>query len=211
MSSPYSYYPQSGMTSRRMIVLAVIVAVHAVLIYAFAIAFSGVGMRYVQTIFKTNIIQTQKIKDLPPPPPTVKLNTAPPVAVVAPKFAITVPVNTPRPITIVKRVVKAAPPPPPPPTVVSAPTASWPDTQDFYPPAAQRLNQEGRPVIRYCINARDQLTSVALAKSSSYPLLDQAAIQLVKAGQHFRGEQLSNGRTVAGCNELAVKFVLSSP
>jgi hypothetical protein len=66
-------------------------------IWAFISGFANQGARYVQTILETNIIQTEKPKDLPPPPPPVDLKERPPVQVIAPDINITVPVEAPPP------------------------------------------------------------------------------------------------------------------
>ncbi|HEY3730230.1 MAG TPA: hypothetical protein VGL28_03100, partial [Steroidobacteraceae bacterium] len=112
-----AYYPQeANFFSKRMIVLVAIIILHVFIIYAFATGLAKSGQRYLQTILQTNIIQTEKPKDLPPPPPPVDLKEKPPVQVIAPDINITVPVETPPPITNV--TTKAAPPPPPPRAVV---------------------------------------------------------------------------------------------
>src|ERR1017187_6770156 len=64
-----AYYPQDpSFLSKRAIVFVAILVIHAVVIYAFASGLAKSGQRYLQTILQTNIIQTEKPKDLPPPP-----------------------------------------------------------------------------------------------------------------------------------------------
>ena len=88
-----SYYPQdSGYLTRRLYALVAIIAVHVLVIWAFISGFANEGARYVQTILETNIIQTEKPKDLPPPPPPVDLKERPPVQMIAPDINITIPV-----------------------------------------------------------------------------------------------------------------------
>ena len=108
-----SYYPtDSGHLSRRFIAFLAIIVVHALVIWAFISGFANQGARYVQTILETNIIQTEKPKDLPPPPPPVDLKERPPVQVIAPEINITVPVEAPPPpITNVTTQPQAPPPP----------------------------------------------------------------------------------------------------
>jgi len=115
-----AYYPgEASLLSKRAIVFIAIVVLHVFIIYAFATGLAKSGQRYLQTILQTNIIQTEKPKDLPPPPPPVDLKEKPPVQVIAPDINITVPVETPPPIAVV--TTKPTPPPPPAPRA-----ASWP-------------------------------------------------------------------------------------
>src|ERR1700689_5868778 len=106
-----SYYPtDSGHMSRRLVAFVAIIVVHAIVIWAFISGFANQGARYVQTILQTNIIQTEKPKDLPPPPPPVDLKERPPVQVIAPDINISVPVDAPPPIqTVTTQTVEAAP------------------------------------------------------------------------------------------------------
>src|SRR5579864_6371090 len=98
-----SYHPTADASylSRRSVVFIVIVVVHVVAIWAFATGLARSGARYLQTILQTNIIQTEKPKDLPPPPPPVDLKVRPPVQVIAPDINISIPVEAPPPIQVV--------------------------------------------------------------------------------------------------------------
>src|SRR5580658_7606734 len=104
----------SSYVSRRLVAFVAILAVHALVIWAFISGFANQGARYVETILQTNMIQTEKPKELPPPPPPVDLKERPPVQVIAPEINITVPVEAPPPIA----VVTTHPPPPAPPPVI---------------------------------------------------------------------------------------------
>src|ERR1700688_4111380 len=113
-----SYYPHdTAHLSRRLVAFVAIIIVHAIVIWGFISGFANEGARYMQTILQTNIIQTEKPKDLPPPPPPVDLKEKPPVQVIAPDINITVPVETPPPLPGV--TTKATPPPPPAPRAVT--------------------------------------------------------------------------------------------
>lgn len=203
-----SYYPtDSGHLSRRFIAFLAIIVVHALVIWAFISGFANQGARYVQTILETNIIQTEKPKDLPPPPPPVDLKERPPVQMIAPEINITVPVEAPPPpITNVTTQPQA---PPPPRAIVpgtSVKVTFQPDVQDYYPEVSRRNNEEGRPVVKICVNAAGKIDSVEIASPSGHPLLDEAALKVAKA---FRFKPAtSEGRPVASCPTLPVRFVL---
>jgi protein TonB len=203
-----AYYPQqetSLLTKRGIIFLAIIV-IHVLVIYAFASGLAKSGKRYLQTILQTNIINQEKVKELPPPPPPVDLKERPPIQVVAPEVSITIPVET-APITVPK------PAPPPPPVVVRPPPPGTPvqvtfrpDISNYYPEAARREGQEGRAIIKICVNQLGKIDSADVATSSGFPELDEAAIKVAKA-YRFK-PATSEGKPVSSCPTLPVKFEL---
>ena len=203
-----SYYPQdSSYLSRRLVAFVAILVVHAVVIWAFAKGFITTGARYVQTILETNIIQTEKPKDLPPPPPPVDLKERPPVQVIAPEINITIPVEAPPP-PITNITTQPAPPPPPRAIVPGTPVKPTyvPDVQDYYPEVSRRNGEEGRAIVKVCVNAAGKIDSVEIATSTTHPLLDEAALKVAKA---FRFKAAtSEGKAVASCANLPVKFEL---
>ncbi len=203
-----SYYPQdSSHLSRRLVAFMAILVVHAVVIWAFAKGFITTGARYVQTILETNIIQTEKPKELPPPPPPVDLKERPPVQVVAPEINITIPVEAPPP-PITNITTKAAPPPPPRPPPPGTPIKPTyvPDVQDYYPEVSRRNGEEGRAIVKVCVSAAGKIESAEIATGTGHPLLDEAGIKVAKA---FRFKAAtSEGKPVASCANLPVKFEL---
>ena len=78
--------------------------------------------------------------------------------------------------------------------------------QDYYPEVSRRNNEEGRPVVKICVNAAGKIESVEIASPSGHPLLDEAALKVAKA---FRFKPAtSEGKPVTSCPTLPVKFVL---
>jgi periplasmic protein TonB len=203
-----AYYPQdSAFLSKRAIVFVAILVIHAIVIYAFASGLAQGGKRYIQTILQTNIIQTEKPKDLPPPPPPVDLKERPPVQVIAPDINITVPVDTPPP-PITNVTTKALPPPPKaaPPAPTKLEIAFKPDVANYYPEQARRDGQEGRAVVKICINTSGKVDTAEMATSSGNPQFDEAAI---KVGKAFRFKPpTQEGKPVSTCVSLPVKFEL---
>src|SRR5579862_7114616 len=176
MSSYYQPHNQNYL-SRRGIAFLGIIVLHVFLIWALISGLATSGVRYVQTILQTNIIQTEKPKDLPPPPPPVDLKEKPPVQVIAPDINITVPIEVPPPIQNV--TTKAPPAPPPAPRAVTPGTPikplSMPDVHDYYPEQARRDGQEGRAQVKVCVGANGKIASTEIATSSGFPALDEAA------------------------------------
>ena len=203
-----AYYPQqeSSLLTKRGIIFLAIIVIHVLVIYAFASGLAKSGKRYLQTILQTNIINQEKVKELPPPPPPVDLKERPPIQVDAPEVSITIPVET-APITVAK------PPPPPPPAVVRPPPPGTPvqvtfrpDISNYYPEAARREGQEGRAIVKICVNMQGKIDSAEVATSSGFPALDEAAIKVAKA-YRFK-PATSEGKPVAACPTLPVKFEL---
>jgi len=207
-----AYYPQqeSSLLSKRSLILVAILVIHAIVIYAFASGLAKSGQRYLQTILQTSIIETEKPKDLPPPPPPVDLKEKPPVQVVAPDINISVPVDTPPPITNVVKATPAAPPPPavvrPPPPGTPVQVTYRPDISNYYPEASRRQGEEGRVVVKICVSATGKIDSVELATGSGFPELDEAALKVAKA-YRFK-PATSEGKPVGVCPTLPVKFEL---
>jgi protein TonB len=205
-----SYYQSnhSNYLSRRGVAFLGIVVLHIFLIWALATGLATTGVRYVQTILQTNIIQTEKPKDLPPPPPPVDLKERPPVQVVAPDINITVPVEAPPPIQQVTTQPRVEPPPPPRaiiPTTQAKPTYI-PDVAEYYPDQSRRAGQEGRTSVKICLDASGKIQSADVTQSSTFPALDEAAIKVAKA---FRFKPaVAEGKPVASCLTLPVKFEL---
>jgi protein TonB len=203
------YQHDSSYLSRRGLVLLVIIALHAFLIWAFAEGFAKQGVRYVQNILQTNIIQTEKPKDLPPPPPPVDLKERPPVQVIAPDINITVPTEAPPPIQVTTAKVEA--PPPPPRAIVPGTNMkqiSQPDISDYYPESSRRAGEEGRTMVKVCVNAAGKIESAEIQTTSGFPALDQAAVKLAKASRFKPATQ--EGKPISTCAPLPVKFSLHS-
>jgi protein TonB len=205
------YYPgrNEGLFTRRMAVFAAILVVHGLVIWAFITGLATSGAKYMAHILQTNIIETEKQKELPPPPPPVDLKIHPPVQVIAPEVSINIPVEPPV-VTVPKPVPppppRAPPPPPPPPTKLAV--TYKPDVEDFYPDAARRANQEGRAMVKLCINATGKIDSADIETTSGFPMLDEAAIKVGKAFRFKPPTQL--GKPVAVCTDLPVKFELKA-
>ena len=205
-----SYYPQdSAHVSRKLIAFAAIILIHLLVIWAFVSGFANQGARYVQTILQTTVIQTEKPKDLPPPPPPVDLKERPPVQVIAPDINITIPVEAPPP-PITNVTTQAVPPAPPAPRAIVPGTpvkpTFVPDVQDYYPEVSRRNAEEGRAVVKVCVNTAGKIDSVEVVYTTGHPLLDEAALKVAKA---FRFKPAtSEGKPVASCPNLPVKFEL---
>src|ERR1700681_2079526 len=159
-----SYYPHdTAHLSRRFVAFVAIIIVHAIVIWGFISGFANEGARYMQTILETNTIRTEKPKALRPPPPPVDLKERPPVQMIAPDINITIPVEAPPP-PITNSSTQPAPPPPRamvPGTPVK-PTGV-PDVHWYYPEVSRRNGEEGRAIVKVCVNVTGKIDSVEIA------------------------------------------------
>lgn len=205
--STYYRPHDSEFFSKRLLVLVAIIAFHALIVWAFMSGLATNTARILQTILKTNIIETEKVQELPPPPPQVKLNAPPPVTVVAPDVVINIP-PPPPPVTIAPKPVAAKPISAPPAPVIAAKVTYTPDTSDYYPPQSQRNNEEGRAMVRVCVDERGRVASVTLDSSTGHALLDDAALRVAKQARFKAATQA--GKPVQWCGAMPVKFTLKA-
>src|SRR4029077_3000677 len=88
-------------------------------------------------------------------------------------------------ITAVVQKSNQPAPPPRPAGPSSAPTAGkgFPNSDDFYPDASRRLNEEGMAVVHACVGANGKVTETpTLNKTSGSQRLDQAGVKLAQGG-----------------------------
>jgi protein TonB len=182
----------SAASPRRFVAGIAVAALHVVVILALA---SGLAARLVDKIpqdIKADIVK-EKPPDQPktPPPPPPDLIKPPPQFIPPPDIVVSneAPVNT---ITNVTNTV--APPPKP---AISQPASigrAHACGGKFYPGVAMRLNHEGTTTVTFKISADGTVSDVAVAKSSGYPDLDEAATPCVSTWKYKPAEQ--NGQPV---------------
>jgi periplasmic protein TonB len=209
-----AYVQDTQLFTRRTVVLFVIIALHVFIIWAIA---TGLASRAVEAIappIQADVVQEQEKKDEPPPPPPPQLER-PPVEVPPPEVSIDLPVETQSTAIqdVTDKHIVAPPPPPPPPRqvvrVVARPGKNFPNTDDYYPPASQRLGESGGVNVRACVGATGKLTAEpSIDKSSGSSRLDEGALRLAKAGSGKYQPATEDGKPVDSCFVFRVTFVL---
>jgi len=195
--------------SRRMTVFAVIIGFHVIVVYGLI---SGLARQVVQVIappLVTDIIEEIKPEDKPPPPPPPQMER-PPVQVPPPDIAIDIPIQT--QTTAISNVTDrpapaiVAPPPPPRPVLAPARIGRMPSSEDYYPAASKRAEEQGSATVRVCVDERGRLIGdPQVVGSSGFPRLDEGAVRLARAGRYQPGT--SNGQPQAeSCVSFRVKF-----
>jgi periplasmic protein TonB len=201
--------------SRRTTALVAIIGVHMAVIYAFATGLGHQLIKELQPPLVTEFLQNERTKEIPPPPPKVDL--AQPTKVdlgPIPEF----PFDPGDPSTITtelqRPVVDPTPPSSPPATVtvkrvLGGPGKGFPNSDDYYPPAARRLGEQGNTAIQVCVDPNGKLTAEPkVMQSSGSVRLDDGAIKLAKAGSgHYRATT-ENGTPVSSCYGYLIKFNL---
>jgi len=79
-----------------------------------------------------------------------------------------------------------------------------PNTEDYYPAAARRREEQGAAQVRACVNAEGRLDGAQLLGSSGHKLLDDAAIDVLRAGHYARATRA--GVPIANCYDFRITF-----
>jgi TonB family protein len=86
---------------------------------------------------------------------------------------------------------------------------AFPHPEDYYPDASRRLEEQGATLLQVCVDATGRLTSdPAKTESSGSGRLDAAAIKLAKAGSGHYRPTTEDGRPVASCYPVKIRFQL---
>jgi TonB family protein len=91
-------------------------------------------------------------------------------------------------------------------------TASgFPDPASFYPSQSVRIGEVGVSVVQVCVNTKGRLTAVPVtSKTSGFERLDQAAVNLAKAGSGHYRPSTEDGVPVDSCYPVGVRFQLKN-
>jgi periplasmic protein TonB len=213
------YTRDTQLFTRRSVVLFAIIGLHVFIAWALATGLARRAIELVVPPLTTEIIEEVPKRDEPPPPPQPPQLEHPPVEVPPPDVDIQLPVE-PQSTAIVDvtdKPVPAAPPPPPPappPRRVNrqagAPGTGFPSTEDYYPPASRRSNEEGLVTVHVCVGPNGKLTEdPTVAQTSGTPRLDEGALKLAKAGSGHYRPTTEDGQPVNSCFPFRIKFALS--
>jgi protein TonB len=193
---------------RRMAVFALIVGLHVLLAYGLV---SGLARKVVEVVappLVTDIIEEIKPEDKPPPPPPPQMER-PPVQVPPPDVVIDIPMET--STTAISNVTdKPAPPAAPPAPVVVARTPAkigrMPSSEDYYPAASKRAEEQGTVTVRVCVDAKGKLIGdPSVVTSSGFDRLDEGAVKLARAGRYQPGTSGGQAQDES-CVSFRVKF-----
>jgi TonB family protein len=204
----------AGYFSGRSGTLFIVLSLHALLFYGLITTVSHIHVSAVDPL--QNLPQTDpfpRTLPLPVPKPSltdVEIHLPPidrelrreldPPNVVTPELppGLLPPQNPPPPLQAVTQVL-------------GGPGAGFPNTDDFYPPQARRLDEQGVGTVQVCVDANGRLTAdPTLVQGTGSARLDDGALKLARAGSgHYRATT-ENGRPVNSCYAFRVRFQLKS-
>lgn len=209
------------MSKGKAIGLGVAVIVHILLGYAFI---NGLALKAIKQIIEP--LKTVDIKeeapppDEPPPPPPKDVEIPPFV----PPPEVTIENQAPPPY-VPERQSVAPPPPqptyiaPPAPVAPVAPTgptspataigSSTTVSEDDYPPASLRAEEQGRTVITVSINTQGRVDGCTVATSSGFPKLDEKSCQLAQRRFRFK-PALQNGQPIASSKVMPIRWQITT-
>ena len=206
-----AYAQDSGLFTRRGVVVVAIIALHLFVVWALA---SGLARKVVEVIapnIEADIVEEVKTDEEPPPPPPPEMER-PPVEVPPPEVSIDLPMET--TTTAIQDVTDKPPPPapPPPPRVAGSPAKmkSAVDPDQFYPPGAKRREEQGSPVVQACVGPNGRLVrEPVITETSGFPELDGAAVKVAKANRYTPA--MEGGTALPeSCVKFKVKFVIKA-
>ncbi len=204
------YVHDSQFMTRRGVVLVAIIGLHVFIAWAIATGLARRALEVIAPPIQTDIVEEVKTEKEPPPPPPPEFEK-PPVEVPPPDVTIDMPVEVAQTTAIT--AVAATPHPPAPPVHVGThkpPTVGkgFPNSEDYYPAASKRLNEEGSPTVHVCIAASGKLSAApSIAQSSGSARLDEGALNLAKAGRYVAG--MDDGKPIDACFDFRIKFQMT--
>lgn len=210
--------PDPTFFSRRTAALVAIIGVHVALVYALV---TGLGQRFIAELHRPMVINflpdTRPVETPPPalnvdlvqpakidlgPPPEVLFDIGPdPRAIQQVQPTGVASVDTiPAELLPARALVKR---------VLGGPGKGFPNPDDYYPPGAKRLDEQGNTVVNVCVDPSGRLTAEPkVMQPSGSVRLDEGAIKLAKAGSgHYRATT-EDGVPVSSCYGYLIKFRL---
>jgi protein TonB len=185
-------YARQPLSGARIAGIALVVLLHALVIYALATGLAHRAIEVVRAPVVTRIIDEAKPPppEQPPPPP-LQLSEPPPTFVPPPEVHIEKPPPPPPKSTAITAVTPVRPPAPAPIPQPIEPVRVEPridvrrSEEPEYPQVSRRLGEQGSVVLQVLVGTDGRVIDTKLLQSSGFDRLDQAAIAGVKANYRF--------------------------
>lgn len=181
-------YAEEKISTNRMVALGLVGILHVGLGYAFV---TGLALKAVKAI--VNPLESVNIKDEapppdePPPPPPKDIEippyVPPPEVSVMSEAAPTITVQQSQPQPEPPRFTPPAPPAPP--AALAPPTPATPRgrgnsiSEDDYPDASRRAEEQGVTRVSYTIDPTGKVVACSVTQSSGSPRLDEATCKII--------------------------------
>ena len=213
-----SYANRKQMSSNRTVAIIVVALIHVVLGYGLV-----TGLAYSVIKNAAEDLKTFDVEDEPPPPPEKPPpppeDTPPPPQVAAPPPLVRVnlappPIQTIQTLNPTPPITYTAPPPPPPqpPRVSQAAKAkgnlSALFSNDDYPQAAIRSEEQGTTAVRLSIGADGRVSDCSVTSSSGSSSLDSATCSILRRRARFTPAKDQAGNPISDSVSQRIKWVL---
>jgi protein TonB len=205
---------ESGIFARRSITFFLVAGLHIALFYGLMTGLAFRIIKVIPTSLQTRLLQPPHERALPPLPPPQLTKSR--IEIPPPYFPPTEGLIDDGEIIAVPPDILTSRPDMPPATpphevirVQGGPGSGFPNTDDYYPSIAKRMEEQGVTTVRVCVGADGRLTAEpTIAQTSGSPRLDEGALLLAKAGSgHYRAAT-EDGRAVNSCYSYRVRFAL---
>jgi protein TonB len=194
--------------TRRGVVVGAILLLHLFILWALV---TGLASRAIEALAPPvqAVFTPEDVKNTPPPPPPPPTFERPPVEIPPTDTIVEVPqaVATTAITNVTTKPVAAAVVAHAVSRTAAGPGKGFPNSEDFYPPASKRLEEQGMAVVNVCVGPDGRLTAApTLDKTSGFPHLDEAAIKLTTSATGKYKPATEDGKPVASCNKLGIRF-----
>lgn len=202
-------YADQSISSRKVISIGLVAALHALLGYAFITGLAFNVIKKVSTDLKTFDVEEAPPPKAAPPPPPPKTVVQPPPVVTPPPIVQVQTVTAPQVISVpvappIHVEAPVAPPAPPVSQAVRAtPRGNFQNlmSTDDYPSSSLRNNEEGTVGYRLDVGADGKVTACAVTQSSGHPLLDDTSCRLLQRRARFNiGKDAAGNATTSVYN-----------
>jgi TonB family protein len=205
--------PNFGFFSRRSGTLFMVVSLHAAVFYGLLTTFTHPNGPVIPPPLQNQQVLDERPKVLPPQVGTPQYSK---VTIEVQKREFNVAIE-PDP----SQDVMTSPPLTPPDSRSSAPHivtqvqggpgAGFPNPDDFYPPAARYLEEQGIATVRVCVDVHGRLMSdPSTLQGTGSRRLDEGALKLARAGSgHYRAST-EDGQPVKSCYPFRIRFQLKN-
>ncbi len=181
----------------------VILALHAVVIYAIAMSLGVVKPPEFAQELTAVIIdapQTEQVKPIEVKPELAELTPDVPMPETIPEIPVEVPVEAPPAAESLATTPESAP------EVQNLAVSNR--VEPVYPPASRRAGEQGTAMFRVLVDERGRPSEIQTLRSSGYPKLDQAALDAIRK---WTFTPAKNGSTpILSWTRVQVKFQLNT-
>lgn len=203
-----------GYFSRRSSTLLLVFSLHAVLFYGLMTTLSHIRGSVIPDPLQNQPLREPPPRELPPPLPKAQLKDVK-IEVPVPDFNVPREPDPSRDLTGVLQEPPTPIAPALPPRgvkqVQGGPGTGFPNPDDFYPPLARHMEEQGVATVRVCVDGKGRLTSdPTTLQGTGSPRLDEGALKLARAGSGHYRPTTEDGQPVNSCYPFRIRFQLKN-